>query len=287
MYYILGVKFMLKSLLFVCLFFSQLALAQDPTAMVPAEEIVLIAKDGKFKEEINCLAAFENNAQRELGAFPFSGNYAKLSGFYALTNKDVHFFSIDKAAHKDCFESAKKSGSQDSDRKDNFNYEVKISGQNPYYVEYNLPDQDGYVELEVKESMRTQNTCTLTNHEVTNEESVADLHEELATRISKAKMNFEREMEQHLRQRNGYKRSEFPPGKAGDEAFRTAIRSSAVKKEIRLPNPQNFINKIQACAGVKNPRVQKEITKQLAAFKVNSGSPGASSSPSAPKSTDK
>lgn len=228
--------------LFFALFVANMVYAKSTqkAPLQPLKEIKTIATDGQFKNEINCLAAYADQDQAGQKILAFPGLNKGATGFYALTNKDIHFFEANSEIHKKCFNRmAIPTGSIDR-----YIFKIQTRGDKSYNLAY-TPSNSAYnTKLSLKKvapppnhltKLAEEKQCQLTNHEVTDEDSKSDLHNALADFVT-----------------------------ATYEDYAT----SDVPGQMALPNPDNFINQFKACKGVVNVRVQTAITDQEIKFKA-------------------
>lgn len=92
--------------LLLCLFLNP-ASAKTKADLEPLHEIKPASTSGDMKAEFNCLSQFR--LKNDVKGIPYTGTHDGKSGFYILTNKNLHFYAIDKEAHAACFVKAKTS----------------------------------------------------------------------------------------------------------------------------------------------------------------------------------
>ncbi len=162
-----------------------------------------------------------------------------------------------------------------------------------------------------------QPTCSLTDHQALDEESKVDLENLLVEKIqntykifeSMANLNAGRSPYGSPYGFGGYNNyGDVYPNDSADEPqdkytytpkdkskllenYPKGLNDSegrvihqAKKAKIMLPNPQNYINRLESCRGVKSERVARALEREIAKFKIQDAS---STKPTGSKRLDK
>ena len=137
-----------------------------------------------------------------------------------------------------------------------------------------------------------QPTCTLTDHQAVDEESKVDLENHLIENIQNTYKIFE-SMANLNAGRSPYGTYpglggfggygyEYPSNSANEPQDKYTytpknygepkLLEKGKKAKVVLPNPQNYINRLESCRGVKSERVAKALEKEIAKFKIQDAS---------------
>jgi len=274
-----------------------------------------VAKTGRYKAELNCLKAMKGDDKIPYAGY--SGTHEGKSGFYVLTNDNIHFYPVDKKTHAQCFMKAtepelyltkqrveekekrldgKKSIGDVLDEADgkfndpdpesmdqtlNFlkrisdNYQFKLQPAHgtaayiSYFTAKPEPDDEFHfltssVVVSEKPS-KNKATCEIKEHEMVSDEAKADLEEEILEHISFVHDLFEAQIKRKMGDDYAKLLAEDSLERpTNNRGARTALKTST--KTYTLPNPQTYINRLNACKDVKSLAIIAALETELLKF---------------------
>lgn len=173
---------------------------------------------------------------------------------------------------------------------DNYHFKLQPSQGAPVYITHFTakpePDDDFYFlaasSAVSKSPPEHQPTCEIKEHEMVSDESKADLETELLDYINYVRDLFEEQVKRKMGDDFDNKRPlSRTDGKKGS-------RIGTQTKSYTLPNPQSYINRLNACKDVKSPAIIAAVENELSKFKtapyeINNEPPLTGDEPDAPK----